>query len=76
MFVLSFKNSDKDASRNLFDKYYVPLVETKDFSALICSKPFFSICKKQTRSIWKTMEISKNNDYTTGNFRFFILKAL
>ena len=61
MFVLSFKNSDKDASRNLFDKYYVPLVETKDFSALICNKPFFfqSVKNKQEayEKLWKYQKI-------------------
>ena len=33
--VLSFKNGDNDPTRNSFMKYYMSLVKTKDFSALI-----------------------------------------
>ena len=39
-FVLSFKNGKNDSMRNSFEKYYIPLVEIKDFNALI-GKPFF-----------------------------------
>ena len=41
LFVLSFKNGNNDPARYSFDKYYVLLVETKDFNALIDNKPFF-----------------------------------
>ena len=41
MFVLSFKNGDDDPIRFYFDEYYMPLVEIKDFNALIDNKPFF-----------------------------------
>ena len=41
LFLLSFKNSNDDATRDNFDKYYMPLVEIKDFNALINNKPFF-----------------------------------
>ena len=41
LFVLSFKNGNNDPTRNSFDRYYMPLVEIKDFNALIDSKPFF-----------------------------------
>ena len=40
LFVLSFKNGDDDPTRNSYDKYYMPLVENKDFNALIDNKPF------------------------------------
>ena len=40
-FVLSFKNSDDDPTRNSFDEFYMPLVKVKDFNALIGKKPFF-----------------------------------
>ena len=40
LFVLSFKNDNNDATINSFDKYYMPLVEIKDFNALINNKPF------------------------------------
>ena len=48
LFVLSFKNDYDDPTRNCFDEYYMPLVEIKDFNALIDNKP---ASKKQRRSI-------------------------
>ena len=30
-FVLLFKNGDNDPTRDCFEKYYMPLVEVKDF---------------------------------------------
>ena len=49
MFVLFFKNSNNDPTRNYFDKYYMLLVEIKDFNALIDNKQFFDqpVKKKQ-----------------------------
>ena len=41
MFVLSFKNSNDDPTRNSFHKYYMPLVEIKDFNALVDNRPSF-----------------------------------
>ena len=41
LFVLSFKNGDDGLTRDLFDKYYMPLLEIKDFNSLIDNKPFF-----------------------------------
>ena len=35
LFVLLFKNGDDDPMRKSFVKYYMPLVEIKDFNALI-----------------------------------------
>ena len=42
LFVLSFRNGNNDPTRNYFDEYYMQLVETKDFNALINNKPFFN----------------------------------
>ena len=41
LFVFSFKNVNNDPKRDSFDKYCIPLVEIKDFNALIDNKPFF-----------------------------------
>ena len=41
LFALSFKNGGDDPRRNSVDEFYIPLVETKDFNALINNKPFF-----------------------------------
>ena len=40
LFALSFKNGNDDPTRDSFVKYYIPLVEIKDFNALIDNKPF------------------------------------
>ena len=56
-------------------KYYVPKVETKEFLFLIDGKPFCEIpLKNKEESYEKIIEMSKNNDYTTGNlldYEFF-----
>ena len=47
--------------RNSFDKYYMPLVEVKDFSALINHKPFFDqplkTNKKHMKKLLKCQEM-------------------
>ena len=54
MFVLSSKNGDDDPTRNSLDKYYMPLVEIKDFNSLIDSGQFFDQPVKKTINAWKT----------------------
>ena len=41
LFVLSFKIGNNDLTKLSFDKYYIPLVEIKDFNVLINNKLFF-----------------------------------
>ena len=53
LFVLSLKNGDNDPTRGSFAKYYMPLVEIKDFNALIDKYFFDQPVKKQT-TVWKT----------------------
>ena len=65
LFVLSFENEN---DRTSFSTYYVPKVEIKDFNVLIGRKPFFEIPVKNKEEVYKQIiEMSKNNDYTTGN---------
>ena len=57
-----------DYDRTSFSKYYVPSVEIKDFNVLIDGKPFFEIpVKNKEEAYEQIIEMSKNNDYTTGN---------
>ena len=64
-FVLSFANDD---DRSSFSKYYVPSVEIKKFNVLIDGKPFFDIpIKNKEETYEQIIEMSKNNDYETGN---------
>ena len=67
LFVLSFKNGN-DPTRDSFEKNYMPLVEIKDFNALIENKPFFDQPVKNKQEAYeKLIEMSRNDDYTTGN---------
>ena len=72
MFSLSSENGNDDPTRNSFDKYYMPLVEIKDFNALIDIKPFFDqpVTNRQEK-YERFIEMSKNDDYTTGNLLHF-----
>ena len=46
----------------------MPLVEIKDLNALISNKPFFDQPGKNKQETYeKPIEMSKNDDYTTGN---------
>ena len=65
IFVLSYENEDNRAS---FSKYYIPKVEINDFNVLIDGKPFFEISVKNKEEAYEAIiEMSKNNDHTTGN---------
>ena len=73
LFVLPFKydengDDENENVRTSFKKYYVPKYEIKDFNVLIDGKPFFEIPVKNKEEAYETIiEMSKNNDYTTGN---------
>ena len=51
LFVLSFKFGESDPTRISFDKYYMSLIEIKDFNVLIDNKPFFDQPKKNKISM-------------------------
>ena len=55
--ALSFKNgdNDNDTARNAFEKYYIPLIEIKDFDALIDNKPFFDQPVKTNKKRMKNL---------------------
>ena len=64
-FVLSFENEN---DRTSFSKYYIPEVQIKDLNVLIDGKPFFEIPVKNKEEAYEAIiEMSKNNDYTSGN---------
>ena len=68
MFLLLFKKGDDNNKRDFSDGCYMVLVESKDFNALTDNKPFFdqSLESKQ-EGYEKPVELSKNDDCTTGN---------
>ena len=67
MFVFSFKNGNDHPTRDSFDKYYMLLVEIKDFKVLINNEPFFGQLVKNHEAYENLIEMSRNNDYTIGN---------
>ena len=73
LFVLSFsRNNLGDDKRDSFSHYYVPNVEIKDFNVLIDGKSFFDLpVKNEEEAYEKIIEMSNNNDYTTGNLLDF-----
>ena len=80
LFVLSFQgiaaenNTTKDY-RDSFSHYYVPNVKIKNFNVLIDGKSLFDLPVKNKEEAYENIiEISCNNDYTTGyllDFAYF-----
>ena len=63
IYVPSFKNGDNDPMRGSFDKYYMQLVEIKDFNELINNKSFFDHCVKNEQKVYeKPVKMSRNDD--------------
>ena len=79
LFVLSFqriagKNNTTKDHRDSFSHYYVPNVRIKDFNVLIDGKSFFDLSVKNEEAYKKIIDMSNNNNYTTGtllNFTYF-----
>ena len=55
MLVLSFRNGDDDPKKYSFDEYYMPVVEIKDFNALIESKPCFDQEVKNWQQVYEKL---------------------
>ena len=73
LFVILFKNGNNDPTRDSFDKYYMSLVEIKDFNALIDNKPFFDQpVKSKQQAFEKLIDLSKNDEYTMENLLYLL----
>ena len=58
--------------RDSFSHYYVPNIEIKGFNVLIDGKSLFDLpVKNEEEAYEKIIEMSKNNDYTSGNLLDF-----
>ena len=65
-------NTTKD-HRDSFSHYYVPNARIKDFNVLIDGKSFFDLpVKNEEEAYEKIIDMSNNNDYTTGNLLDFV----
>ena len=72
LFVLSFAKNILVDKRDSFSHYYVPNVEIKDFNVLIDGKSFFYLpVQNEEKAYEKIIDMSNNNDYTTGNLLYF-----
>ena len=61
----------KELKKTIFSCYYVPNIEIKDSNVLIGAKSFFDLPVKKEEAYKKIIEMSRNNDYTTGNLLHF-----
>ena len=65
LFVLAYQNA---ANRQSFPQFYLPRVMIKDFNVIIDRLAFFSLpIKTEEEAYEKIIDISRNNEYTTGN---------
>ena len=72
LFVLSFLRNNNTDSRHSFSNYYEPKVRIRDFNILNDVKSFFDLPVKIAEEAYeKIIDMSNNNDYTTGNLLDF-----
>ena len=65
LFVLAFQTAD---DRQSFSQFYLPRVMVKDFNVIIDKLAFFDLpIKTEQEAYEKIIDISRNNEYTTGN---------
>ena len=65
LFVLAYQNAD---DRQSFSQFYLPRVMVKDFNVIIDKLAFFDLPTKTEQEAYeKIIDISRNNEYTTGN---------
>ena len=65
LFVLAYQNVD---DRQSFSQIYLPNVMVKDYNVIIDKLAFFDLpIKTEEEAYEKIIDISRNNEYTTGN---------
>ena len=65
LFVLAYQSAD---DRQSFSQFYLPKVMVKDFNVIIDKLAFFDLpIKTKEEAYEKIIDISRNNEYTTGN---------
>ena len=65
LFVLAYRTAD---NRQSFSQFYLPRVMVKDFNVIIDKLAFFDLpIKTEEEAYEKIIDISRNNEYTTGN---------
>ena len=65
LLVLAYQNVD---DRQSYDAFYLPKVMVKDYNVIIDKLAFFELpIKTEEEAYEKIIDISRNNEYTTGN---------
>ena len=65
LFVLAYQD---DTNRQSFSQFYLPRAMVKDFNVIIDKLAFFDLpIKTEEEAYEKIIDISKNNEYATGN---------
>ena len=65
LFVLAYRTAD---DRQSFFQFYLPNVMVKDYNVIIDKLAFFDLpIKTEEEAYEKIIDISRNNEYTTGN---------
>ena len=65
LFVLAYRTAD---DRQSFSQFYLPRVMVKDYNVIIDKLAFFGLpIKTEEEAYEKIIDISRNNEYTTGN---------
>ena len=65
LFVSVYGQNNND--RQLFCRFYLPNVMVKDYNVIIDKLAFFDLPTKTEEAYEKIIDISRNNEYTTGN---------
>ena len=72
LFVLLFERDNAGDYRDSFQIIIYQTLKLKDFNVLIDGKSFFDLpVKNEEEAYEKIIEMSNNNDYTTGNLLDF-----
>ena len=67
LFVLTYPIND-DNNRQSFFRFYLPSIMVKDYNVIIDKLGFFNLpIKTEEEAYEKIKDISRNNEYTTGN---------
>ena len=65
LFVLAYRTANV---RQSFSQFYLPSVMVKDYNVIIDKLAFFDLpIKTEEEAYEKIIDISRNNEYTTGN---------
>ena len=68
LFVLSYATADDNYNRQSYSQFYLPKVMVKDYNVIIDKLAFFDLpIKTKEEAYEKIIDVSRNNEYTTGN---------